>query len=34
MIDRKGDERSGYLDPFASRFVTHDRTVLGAGRKD
>ncbi len=28
LIDSHGDERSGYLYPFATRFVTHDLTVL------
>lgn len=32
LIDRRGDERSAYLYPFASRFVTHDLAVL-AGRR-
>jgi cytochrome oxidase Cu insertion factor (SCO1/SenC/PrrC family) len=31
LIDRRGDERSGYLYPFAQRFVTHDLTVLERG---
>ena len=30
LIDTHGDERSGYLYPFATRFVTHDLTVLAA----
>ncbi len=36
LIDARGDERSGYLWPFASRFVSHDLSVLapGPGRKD
>jgi len=29
LIDRHGDERSGYLYPFGQRFVTHDLGVLG-----
>jgi cytochrome oxidase Cu insertion factor (SCO1/SenC/PrrC family) len=33
LIDRRGDERSGYLYPFAQRFVTHDLTVLGHGQR-
>jgi cytochrome oxidase Cu insertion factor (SCO1/SenC/PrrC family) len=38
LIDARGDERSGYLYPFANRFVTHDLAVLapeqtGAGRE-
>jgi cytochrome oxidase Cu insertion factor (SCO1/SenC/PrrC family) len=28
LIDRKGDERAGYLWPFASRFATYDMRVL------
>jgi protein SCO1/2 len=28
LIDSHGDERSGYLYPFATRFVTHDLNVL------
>jgi cytochrome oxidase Cu insertion factor (SCO1/SenC/PrrC family) len=28
LIDRRGYERSGYLWPFATRFVTHDLRVL------
>jgi cytochrome oxidase Cu insertion factor (SCO1/SenC/PrrC family) len=28
LIDRRGDERSGYLYPFMARFVAHDLTVL------
>ncbi len=32
LIDGHGDERSGYLYPFASRFVSHDLTVLAPGR--
>jgi cytochrome oxidase Cu insertion factor (SCO1/SenC/PrrC family) len=28
VIDARGYERSGYLWPFASRFVSHDLTVL------
>ena len=24
LIDRRGDERSGYLYPLRARFVTHD----------
>jgi cytochrome oxidase Cu insertion factor (SCO1/SenC/PrrC family) len=32
LIDSHGDERSGYLYPFASRFVSHDLTVLAPGR--
>ena len=36
LIDARGDERSGYLWPFAPRFVSHDLTVLAPapGRKD
>ena len=36
LIDTHGDERSGYLYPFATRFVTHDLTALAPrpGRKD
>jgi protein SCO1/2 len=30
LIDRGGYQRSGYLYPFAQRFVAHDLTVLGA----
>jgi cytochrome oxidase Cu insertion factor (SCO1/SenC/PrrC family) len=33
LIDRRGDERSGYLYPFAQHFVTHDLTVLGHGQR-
>lgn len=29
LIDRRGDERSGYLYPFGQQFVTHDLRVLG-----
>jgi cytochrome oxidase Cu insertion factor (SCO1/SenC/PrrC family) len=29
LIDRRGDERSGYLYPFARQFVTHDLRLLG-----
>src|SRR5205085_8349433 len=29
LIDRRGDERSGYLYPFGQRFVTHDLAALG-----
>ena len=32
LIDARGDERSGYLYPFATRFVTHDLAVLAPGR--
>jgi cytochrome oxidase Cu insertion factor (SCO1/SenC/PrrC family) len=32
LIDSHGDERSGYLYPFASRFVSHDLTVLAPRR--
>jgi cytochrome oxidase Cu insertion factor (SCO1/SenC/PrrC family) len=28
LVDRRGYERSGYLWPFATRFVTHDLRVL------
>jgi cytochrome oxidase Cu insertion factor (SCO1/SenC/PrrC family) len=31
LLDRRGDERSAYLFPFAPRFVTHDLRVLGSG---
>ena len=36
LIDTHGDERSGYLYPFATRFVTHDLTALAPrpGRTD
>lgn len=30
LIDRGGDERAGYLWPFASRFATYDMRVLAA----
>ncbi len=30
LIDTRGDERSGYLYPFATRFVTHDLSALAA----
>ena len=33
LIDGHGDERSGYLYPFATRFVTHDLTVLATPRR-
>ncbi len=33
LIDPRGYERSGYLYPFASRFVSHDLTVLAPGRR-
>jgi cytochrome oxidase Cu insertion factor (SCO1/SenC/PrrC family) len=33
LIDGRGYERSGYLYPFAQRFVTHDLTVLGRQAK-
>ncbi len=29
LIDRRGYQRSGYLYPFAQKFVTHDLAVLG-----
>ena len=29
LVDRRGDERSGYLYPFNQGFVTHDLRVLG-----
>jgi cytochrome oxidase Cu insertion factor (SCO1/SenC/PrrC family) len=33
LIDRRGDERAGFLYPFARRFVTGDlRTLAGEGR--
>ena len=33
LIDRRGDQRSGYVYPFAPRFVSHDLTLLaGSGR--
>jgi cytochrome oxidase Cu insertion factor (SCO1/SenC/PrrC family) len=32
LIDARGDERSGYLYPFATRFVTHDLSALAPGR--
>jgi cytochrome oxidase Cu insertion factor (SCO1/SenC/PrrC family) len=33
LVDRRGDERSAYLWPFANRFVTMDlRTLAGRGR--
>jgi cytochrome oxidase Cu insertion factor (SCO1/SenC/PrrC family) len=32
LVDRRGYERSAYLYPFATRFVTHDLRALGAGR--
>jgi hypothetical protein len=28
LLDRRGDERSAYLFPFAPRFVAHDLGVL------
>ncbi len=28
LLDRRGDERSGYLYPFAPRFVSSDLRVL------
>ncbi len=31
LIDRRGYERSGYLYPFATRFVSSDLRVLSAG---
>jgi len=31
LIDRRGDERSGYLYPFAPRFVSADLRLLAAG---
>ena len=33
LIDRRGDERSGYLYPFVARFVAHDLTVLARERR-
>jgi cytochrome oxidase Cu insertion factor (SCO1/SenC/PrrC family) len=30
LLDRHGDERSGYLFPFATGFVTHDLATLAA----
>ena len=32
LIDRRGDERSGYLYPFAARFVTLDLRTLATER--
>jgi hypothetical protein len=32
LIDRSGDERSGYLYPFVPRFVTLDLRTLAAER--
>jgi cytochrome oxidase Cu insertion factor (SCO1/SenC/PrrC family) len=32
LLDRRGDERAGYLWPFASRFATYDMHVLATGR--
>lgn len=32
LIDRRGDERAGYLWPFASRFATYDMRVLATRR--
>jgi cytochrome oxidase Cu insertion factor (SCO1/SenC/PrrC family) len=32
LIDRRGDERSGYLYPFVPRFVTLDLRTLATGR--
>ncbi|HTP20902.1 MAG TPA: SCO family protein [Solirubrobacteraceae bacterium] len=34
LVDARGDERSGYLYPFAGRFVTHDLRALAPTRKD
>ena len=34
LIDARGDERSAYLWPFASRLVTHDLTALAPGRQE
>jgi cytochrome oxidase Cu insertion factor (SCO1/SenC/PrrC family) len=31
LIDRRGDERSGYLYPFVPRFVTQDLRILARG---
>ncbi len=33
LIDRNGDERSGYLYPYAPRFVTDDLGALAAGSR-
>jgi cytochrome oxidase Cu insertion factor (SCO1/SenC/PrrC family) len=33
LIDHSGDERSGYLYPFAPRFVTLDLRILANERK-
>jgi cytochrome oxidase Cu insertion factor (SCO1/SenC/PrrC family) len=30
LIDRRGDERSGFLYPYVPRFVAHDIRILGA----
>ena len=32
LLDRRGDERAGYLWPFASRFATYDMRVLATRR--
>jgi cytochrome oxidase Cu insertion factor (SCO1/SenC/PrrC family) len=32
LIDRRGDERAGYLWPFASRFATYDMRVLATSK--
>ncbi|HEY2770495.1 MAG TPA: SCO family protein [Solirubrobacteraceae bacterium] len=31
LVDRRGDERSAYLYPFAAHFVTHDLRTLSRG---
>jgi cytochrome oxidase Cu insertion factor (SCO1/SenC/PrrC family) len=31
LLDRRGDERSAYLFPFAPRFVGHDLSALASG---
>jgi cytochrome oxidase Cu insertion factor (SCO1/SenC/PrrC family) len=33
LVDRRGDERSAYLYPFASRFVTGDLRTLASARE-
>ena len=32
LVDRRGDERAGYLWPFASRFATYDMHALATGK--
>lgn len=32
LIDRRGDERAGYLWPFAARFATYDMRALATGK--